>query len=193
MRTEQWTENLDCELTERERYERGIELGAAHARMAEHEAHAAAVKADLKAAEKEVAADIARLAKVVHSNKELRSTVCWETADGERINVFREDTGDQVRWRPMDAAERKAWSQGELFELSQRVDGLRQAASELVADDGDGVRVTSITAASQEVKFDEPGNEPAAAGSEDAPNPMPGAGNFAPTDEDQANTKENRS
>jgi len=123
MRDEVFSEELPCQLTERERTDRGRQLARKSVELTRHEDFAKDEKKKLADVEKKLTKETKKLARIVDSGEEHRLVECYHSPNKERfeIDTVRIDTGEVVRSRPMDPSEKEDTRQGKLFEMNTEI------------------------------------------------------------------------
>lgn len=102
-------EQLPVPLTQEQRLQAGLELAQQEGALLDQEALAQTTKADLKAKEAQIRALIARLSTEIRNGHRLADVSVSLIADFETnlVRYTREDTGEVVRTRALDASERQ--------------------------------------------------------------------------------------
>src|SRR4051812_45966836 len=115
MRKDSWYETLPVQLTDEEKDDRGRQSAGYVMDLVHHEAESKHVKAGLATKKKFLEKSAQHTARSSQTGIENRDIQVYESPDHirQRINTIRTDTGEIVRYREMDANERK---QPELFE-----------------------------------------------------------------------------
>lgn len=104
-----FTEDLPVRLTKKELRLTADQLNHQLGERRSHEAHAANVKAELKAREASIDAQIEALSLRYDGKTQLRQVQCRDEADfhSGTVETIREDTGEVVRHRPLQTGERQ--------------------------------------------------------------------------------------
>ena len=116
MRDDTFFETHPCDLSDRDKHERGTQLAAKHQEILEHEENARLASKANKDKEKQLKKELARLARSRHTGVEDRDVECYQQPNlsSYKIETIRLDTGEVVTDRPMDPMERNQAMQGEL-------------------------------------------------------------------------------
>jgi len=103
------TEALPVALTDKQRLEIGLELARAEGEIADHDTRSSEVKQGLKAKEAEIRARISQLSTSLRNGQKFQDVQVDIVADFEsnRARYVRQDTGEEVRNRALDASERQ--------------------------------------------------------------------------------------